>query len=119
MQNETLVKQGIYMFGGVDHNEKINGDLYLIQPHYFENKELICTSGSFTGYFKRKVYPHLKMTMEKVETHGVGPIARFAHAACYLQTDNAKMLIIHGGRNDHIFSTHKNTALNDLHILDL
>lgn len=29
------------------------------------------------------------------------------------------MLVIHGGRNDHIFSTHKNTALNDLHILDL
>ena len=59
------------------------------------------------------------MTYEKIRTKGKPPCSRFSHASCYLQTDNQKLLLIHGGRNDHNYSILKESALNDFHILNL
>lgn len=40
---------------------------------------------------------------------------RYGHAACFIQS----YLVIHGGRNDHLYSSLKNIGLNDLHLYDI
>jgi hypothetical protein len=47
---------------------------------------------------------------------GKPPCPRHSHAASFIKT----FLVIHGGRNDEIYSSQiHNIALNDLHVLDI
>ena len=53
--------------------------------------------------------------MKRLNPSGRGPIARAQHSATFFKNQ----LVIFGGRNDAIFPTIKNVALNDLHIYDI
>lgn len=50
-----------------------------------------------------------------MEPAGKPPVPRYGHAACFIKS----YLVIHGGRNDEIFSSMRNVALNDLHLYDI
>jgi hypothetical protein len=102
------------MFGGMDETGSLNSDLWSVKPNYLENEELIST----TGQYKRKVVPAVHLTVEVLNTQGRGPSARMQHAACYVHS-TTPLLLIHGGRNDYNFKEFNDSALNDLHILDL
>lgn len=55
------------------------------------------------------------MKAEKISAEGQQPCPRYAHAACFIRD----FLVIHGGRNDNIFSSLKNIGLNDMHLYDV
>lgn len=86
-EEEVFAEVGIYVFGGFDADNKCHNDLFILKPDYFENKELITTAGGSLGHFKKKLTPHIRMILKPVKTHGVAPIARFQHAACYVQNE--------------------------------
>lgn len=54
-------------------------------------------------------------SIKKLAPHGRPPAPRYGHAATFIQ----KYLIIHGGRNDDMYNSIKNVALNDLHMYDI
>jgi hypothetical protein len=72
------------MFGGLNGQNEPNNELYLLKPNYYENKEMFSTNANTFGHFKKKLTPHVNMTIEKVKTQGEGPSPRFSHAACYI-----------------------------------
>ena len=61
------------------------------------------------------VKPRIYVEVSKLSPEGVPPLPRYLHSASYFST----YLAIFGGRNDSMYSTIKNVALNDLHLYDL
>lgn len=59
--------------------------------------------------------PEVKLIARRVRPEGRGPIARAQHSATFFKNQ----LVIFGGRNDAVFPSIKNVALNDLHIYDV
>ena len=67
--------------------------------------------------FKRLVKPKYTFELTEVKsTGGKAPSPRFSHSACMI---SGRYLVIYGGRNDKMFNSVGNVALNDLHLLDL
>lgn len=59
--------------------------------------------------------PILYYKAERIHADGQQPCPRYAHAACFIRD----FLVIHGGRNDNIYSSLKNIGLNDMHLYDI
>lgn len=113
IRKPTVPDQGMYMFGGIDERDLQTDDLYFIVPDVKTNAKNI---NAKTGEFKaQNLKPEVKLLAKKLKPEGRGPIARAQHSATFFKNQ----LVIFGGRNDAVFSTIKNVALNDLHIYDI
>ena len=113
VKKPTLTEQGMYMFGGINQDGNQTDDLYWITPDIKNNSK--CISNKLGEYKGANVKPELKMLAKRINAEGRGPIARAQHSATFFK----KQLVIYGGRNDAVFPTIKNVALNDLHIYEV
>ena len=118
---------GIFVFGGLKGHismldaqtliarpaiRKPQNDLYLITPCYRRNMKYLTSQAA---NFKKGVESKICFQVTKLEPEGRPPLPRYGHAACFIKN----YLVIHGGRNDEVFSSLKNVALNDLHLYDI
>lgn len=71
MQSQYIKEEGIYVFGGLDLHNEINGKLYC--------------------------FDIFKLDWKEIATAGVAPCARYDHLAIYL--DGANALVVGGGRS--------------------
>lgn len=109
---EPFYKQsGIFIFGGLDDKNKVNNDLWLLQPDIQKNMKYLNADASF----KNLKVPKLKFKLKKIRSHGQSPCPRYAHAACFIRD----FLCIHGGRNDSVYSELGNIGFNDFHMYDI
>lgn len=102
----------MFMFGGLNSKNQPKNDLYLITPHYERNRKYLTIE---KANFKKSVRPTICYDVVKLSPNGRPPAPRFAHAACFINN----YLVIHGGRNDDLFSSIRNVALNDIHLYDI
>jgi hypothetical protein len=59
--------------------------------------------------------PKVYLEMTKLKPEGKPPCPRYQHSAVFFK----KYLMIYGGRNDLLFKSLQNSALNDLHLYDI
>ena len=112
MRKPTATELGMYMFGGIDEQGKQTDDLVFVWPDFKTNSKNISNK---LGDYKTLGSAEVSFLAEKLNPEGRGPIARSQHAATFFKNQ----LVIFGGRNDEVFPTIKNVALNDLHIYDV
>ena len=91
---------------------KPQNDLYLIRPCYRRNQKFLTREAA---HYKKGVETKICFEIKKLEPAGKPPVPRYGHAACFIKN----YLVIHGGRNDEIYSSLRNVALNDLHLYDV
>ena len=87
------MEEGIYLFGGLDQNNKERNELLIIKP---TKKGIAIT---------------------KPNVPGMPPRARFGHQMTYDSTQG--ILVIFGGRNDGLFESLNVSSLNDMCVLNL
>lgn len=112
VRKPKALEQGLYIFGGIDENNMQTDDLIWIYPDFKHNGKNI--SKKF-GEYKPTGRPEAKFNACIVKPEGRGPVARSQHSTAFFKNQ----LVIYGGRNDAIFPSIKNVALNDLHIYDV
>ena len=114
IKRPSVAEQGFYMFGGINEEGHHIDDLFWIAPDIKGNSKVIDkTHGEFKMKFNSR--PEVKLIARRVRPEGRGPIARAQHSATFFRNQ----LVIFGGRNDAVFPSIKNVALNDLHIYDV
>ena len=114
IKRPSVAEQGFFMFGGINEEGHHIDDLFWITPDIKGNSKLIDkTHGEFKSKFNSR--PEVKLIARRVRPEGRGPIARAQHSATFFKNQ----LVIFGGRNDAVFPSIKNVALNDLHIYDV
>ena len=91
---------------------KPQNDLYLILPCYHRNQKYLTRE---SANYKKGQEPKVCFEIHKLSPTGKPPIPRYSHAACFIKN----YLVIHGGRNDEIYTSLGNVALNDLHLYDV
>ena len=109
---QTVIDQGMYMFGGLDEKGKPTSDLFWIN---FDVNYNLKTLSPITGEFKSSTVPDVRLAATRIVAKGRGPVARSQHAATVFKNK----LVISGGRSDLVYSFLRNVALNDLHIYDI
>ena len=100
------------MFGGIDQNGVQTNDLVWITPDLKANGKNISKKD---GNYKPKGTPEVHFEAQVLQPEGRGPIGRSQHSAAFFKN----FLVIYGGKNDAIFPSLKNVALNDLHLYDI
>lgn len=105
-------KFGFYIFGGANSKKEPQNDIYFIRPYYKMNAELL--DGKKLE-FQENTQPRLYIEIFKLEPSGKPPCPRYLHTAQFIN----KYIYIFGGRNDKVYKSLKNSALNDLHLYDV
>lgn len=111
-------EEGFYIFGGMDETNVLSNDLYLLKPDCQRNKALIAR---IEGTFHDKK-PRYATILEKITNyHGQPPCPRMHFGFVNLKNRRTKdeFLVIYGGRNDQIFESTNNVALNDICLFNI
>ena len=117
-------KYGIFIFGGFSTlTENAVGDLWLIQPDTRVNESIICDNKDPKSIYngKESAYlmgyeMHLRATNISKYAKGRAPSARYAHQATSIS--KGRYLVISGGRNNAMFKTLGNIAMNDINLFN-
>ena len=85
------------MFGGQDSKGKFYNDLWILEPNYEKNKELL---DSYNLRYKNEKKVCLKLK-QITDFKGRPPCARISASSSIIKTpDDEVLLVIYGGRND-------------------
>lgn len=91
--------EGLYIFGGMDEQNVLSNDLFLLKPDVMRNKALI---SRIEGNFHDK-NPRYAMLLEKIDdAKGQPPCPRMHFGFVNLKNryTHQEYLVIYGGRND-------------------
>eukprot|EP00347_Sterkiella_histriomuscorum_P019403 403341758 len=100
---------------------ELSNELFLIKPDYQVNKQRLYFNkklGKDLDYKIDNKYPVPSLAFEvvKLEPLGKPPLARCLHAQTFFAK---RYLAVFGGRNDKMFQSHQNIALNDLCLYEI
>ena len=70
---QTVIDQGMYMFGGLDEKGKPTSDLFWIN---FDVNHNLKTLSPITGEFKSSTVPDVRLAATRIVAKGRGPVAR-------------------------------------------
>jgi hypothetical protein len=98
-------------------------DIWLIQPNAKSNSTLVVDNANPKSFYRGRPSAYLMgFTVNLLAfnisalARGRPPVARYSHQA--LSLSRGKYLLISGGRNNSLYMTMGNIALNDLHLLN-
>ena len=117
-------RYGMFIFGGLSAvSEKAMGDLWLLQPHTQINESTIVDKNDPASLYRDRASAYLVGYNVSILAFNISniakgrpPVARFAHQA--LSISNGRYLVISGGRNNDLYRSHGNIALNDLNLFN-
>ena len=111
-----LPNEGIYLFGGQDRNGQLLNDLWFILPYYKYNQKLLTKN----TYEYASHMPTLCVTFKELtEFQGRPPTPRINASSCVIMNSKKEhIIVVYGGRNDEVFNSIKNVALNDINLFN-
>ena len=109
-------QEGFYIFGGVDSRGQTLNDLWLVKPIYTANSKQISPS---TYEYVEPDSENIKLSLKMVKmksSSGQPPYPRINASMAHvgLKSSGHQLLVVYGGRNDRIFDSTGNVALNDV-----
>ena len=98
--NERL---GIYLFGGKGEGDEIFNDLWFGKVEF--------QPGAIPGRMELDpAHDTVYVDLKKLDPAGRPPVARYGHTMHQYK----HLLMIHGGRNDHLYGDYYSVGLNDV-----
>ena len=112
--------EGIYIFGGMNNKGHILNDLWLVQPLHSSNKRVMSSyNHEYSGVSKED--PTLSLNIVKISDYsGQPPCPRINAQMIHLNIKHSghQLVVVYGGRNDKIFNSTGNVALNDIAVFN-